>query len=73
MRLSLVVECDVALFQDLAHIVGQITTTERDLNSGVRNRIAFKDGHDVRDLFTRVNDTASGPSRGEQSEHCLKV
>ena len=51
-RLRLVVEDDTTLLENLAHVVGQVTTTKRDLDSGVRDGVTFKSWHNMRDALS---------------------
>ena len=43
----MIIEGDAALLQDLAHIVGEVVATKRDLDGCVRDSITLKNGDTV--------------------------
>lgn len=72
-RLALVIEGDATLFEDLAHVVCEVTSAQRDLDRSVRDGVTFKDRHNVRDRFTGVNDHTCSPATCKKRKHCLQV
>uniref|UniRef100_A0A8W7PLU9 Uncharacterized protein n=1 Tax=Anopheles coluzzii TaxID=1518534 RepID=A0A8W7PLU9_ANOCL len=59
------------LGQDLHQVVGQIATGQIQTQDGVRESVAFVDGHRVRHTITRVHHNAGGTAGSVQRQHRL--
>merc|ERR1711939_1248896 len=66
-------ENDLGLLENLADVVGEVTTSEVDALDGVRHGVTLVDRDSVGHTITTVPDDTSGAARGVQGEHSLDV
>merc|ERR1719160_2426711 len=64
-------EGGLGLLEDLADVVGQVTTSKVDTLDGVRHGVTLVDGHGVGHTITAIHHDTSGTARGVQGEHSL--
>merc|ERR1719453_2475253 len=60
-----------ALCENFHEVLCEVTASEIKTQNGVRQRIAFVDGHSVGDAITRIHNNTSGATRSVEREHRL--
>jgi len=64
-------QSNLGLLENLADVVGEVTTSKVDALDGVRHGVSLIDRDSVGDTVTAIDDDTSGTARGIQGEHSL--